>query len=146
MTPVDYGILALCLWREARGEGYAGQVAVACVVRNRVLKNSTSYFGEITKKWAFSSITATGDPQLGLYPNVFDTQWQQCQQIAQSVADGDITDTTGGATLYWNPLGIKSNVTFETLSGQTVDFPQSWNPEVVSETVQIGSHIFLREA
>lgn len=145
MNHADYAMLALCLWREARNQGYAGQVAVACVVRNRVLKNSTSYFAEVTKKWAFSSITATGDLQLGLYPAVLDSQWLQCQQIAQSVADGLIADTTGGATLYWNPLGIKSNVTFKTLAGQTVAFPEDWNPAVVTETVQVGAHIFLSE-
>lgn len=145
MTHADYALLSLCLWRESRGEGYAGQVAVACVVRNRVLRDSNSYFAEVIKPWAFSSITAKGDPQLGLYPKDTDAQWLQCQQIAQSVADGLITDTTGGATLYWNPSGIKSNATFTLLDGTTVAFPQGWNPAVVTETVQIGAHIFLKE-
>jgi spore germination cell wall hydrolase CwlJ-like protein len=145
MTHEDYGLLALCLWREARGEGAAGQIAVGCVVRNRVEKNGTSYFVEITKPWAFSSITAEGDPQLGLYPSVLDHAWLQCQDLAGQIVDGVLNDSTGGATLYWNPNGIKSSKTFTTLVGQVVAFPQSWNPAVVTETTQIGAHIFLKE-
>lgn len=145
MTHSDYFMLALCLWREARGEGYAGQVAVACVVRNRVLKTHTNYYAQVVKPWAFSSITAKGDLQLASYPNVLDSQWLQCQNIAQSVADGEIGDTTGGATLYWNPQGIHSSHTFTCLDGKVVSFPDSWNPAVVEETVQIGAHIFLKE-
>lgn len=145
LTHSDYGLLALCLWREARSEGYAGQVAVACVVRNRRLKRHTSFFSEIVKPWAFSSMTAIGDSQLAKYPVDLDNQWQQCQQIAQSVADGEIADTTGGATLYWNPNGIKSTAVFHLLDGTSVAFPQSWDQAVVIETVKIGSHVFLRE-
>ncbi len=145
MTHSDYALLALCLWREARGEGYAGQVAVACVVRNRRLKRHTSFFAEIVKPWAFSSITAIGDSQLTKYPVDLDSAWLQCQQIAQAVADGEISDTTGGATLYWNPDGIESNVTFQLKDGSIVDFPKSWNPKVVEETVKIGAHVFLKE-
>lgn len=138
-------MLSLCLWREARGEGSEGQTAVACVIRNRVIKNSTNYYAEIVKPWQFSSITAKGDPQLGLFPSAFDKQWEQCQEIAQNVIFGQIQDVTGGATLYWNPKGIESNHTFTTLMGSTVAFPDSWNPHKVSETVQIGDHIFLKE-
>ena len=32
----DRDILARTLWGEARGEGLAGQIAVACTIRNRV--------------------------------------------------------------------------------------------------------------
>jgi N-acetylmuramoyl-L-alanine amidase len=145
MTHADYFMTALCLWREARGEGRTGQVAVGCVIRNRVLKRSTSYYVEIIKPWAFSSMTARGDLQLALYPVTLDSMWAQCQQVAQEICDGLTADVTAGATLYWNPKGISSTKTFVTLAAETVAFPESWNPDVVTETVQIGAHIFLRE-
>lgn len=145
MTPADYAFLALALWREARGQKDPGMAAVGCVVRNRVLKNKSTYYAEITKKWAFSSITATGDAQLGLYANVLDNQWHDAQSLAQQIADGKLEDVTGGATLYWNPNGITSDKTFALNDGTAVKFPETWNPAVVSETVRIGAHIFLKE-
>lgn len=145
MTHADYAILALTLWREARGEKDPGMAAVGCVLRNRVLKNLSTYYAEATKKWAFSSLTAVGDSQLGLWPNVLDNRWHDAQSLAQQIADGMYADVTGGATLYWNPNGIQSAKTFKLNDGTVVKFPETWNPAVVKETVQIGAHIFLRE-
>ena len=45
----------------------------------------------------------------------------------------------------WNPNGIDSKDTFTTLAGETVPFPEGWNPAVVRETIQIGEKIFLKE-
>lgn len=145
MSHADYFMMALCLWREARGEGRPGQVAVGCVVRNRTLRNHSTFYEEVVKPWQFSSITAKGDPQLSLYPLPMDAQWQQCSTLAQSIVNGEVQDVTGGATLYWNPKAIDPGKTFVTLAGQTVRFPKTWDADKVQETVQIGAHIFLRE-
>ena len=64
-------LLALCIWREARGQGYNGMFAVACSIRNRVLRPAwwgRSYAECITKKWQYSSVAAPGDPQLIRFP------------------------------------------------------------------------------
>jgi len=46
-TEKDRNILARTLWGEARGESLAGQVAVACVIRNRVNDaKDRSWWGE----------------------------------------------------------------------------------------------------
>ena len=123
-------MLALCIYREARGEGTEGQIAVACVIRNRVRRNMTSYYSEIVKPWQFSSITAKGDPQLSVWPNILDTTWKQCQDIAAEVANGTVPDPTGGATLYY---------------ADSIPFPASWNRSKVAETVKIGHQTFFRE-
>jgi N-acetylmuramoyl-L-alanine amidase len=141
----DQFMLALCMYREARGDGRAGMVAVGCVVRNRAVKNGTSFYAEVIKPLQFSSITAAGDPQLATYGPESAASWQLAQLLAADIADDSIQDTTGGATLYWNPNGIKSAATFTTLAGAVVPFPEGWNPAVVSETVQVGEQIFLKE-
>jgi spore germination cell wall hydrolase CwlJ-like protein len=143
--PADYFLCALALWREARGEGQNGMTAVACVIRNRTAKRSSSYYDEVVRPWAFSSISAKGDPQLNSFPVHYDPIWQAAQMIAKNVIDGILTDNTGGATLYWNPAGITSSKTFTLADGGTVKFPQTWNLAVVRETVKIGQHIFLKE-
>lgn len=142
---MDYAMTALCLWREARGEGQTGMTAVACVIRNRVMKHNSTYLAEVTKKWAFSSMTAPGDSQLILYPTVNDAVWITSQLAAQTVIDGDSTDITSGATLYWNPNGIQSTKTYTLPDGTVVKFPQSWNVDATQFAVKIGNHIFLRE-
>lgn len=145
MTHADYFMTALCLYREARNQGQTGMTAVACVLRNRVHKNNSTYYAEVTKPWQFSSITAKGDPQLGEYPLVADPNWITAQLVAGNVIDGDVDDITNGATLYWNPNGITSSAMFTLPNGQAVKFPQSWNPAAVKWVATIGAHIFLRE-
>lgn len=136
MTPIfDQSFLALCLWREARGEGVGGMLAVACVIRNRVLRDAESYYTEVVKKWQFSSLTAVGDPELIVYPsedpkNPNYQMWNQAQQIAASVIAGQQTDITHGATLYHTVQ---------------MGFPHTWDRSKVTQVAQIGNHIFYTE-
>jgi len=60
-------LLALMLWREARGESDEAKIAVAHTVVNRVAH--PGWWGRtvddvIAKKWQYSSMTDPGDPQL----------------------------------------------------------------------------------
>ncbi len=149
MNPNDLFMLSICLWREARSQGVDGMTFVGCVVRNRVLKHSSSYYAEVVKKLQFSSITAPGDKQLGLYPGEKDLLWMQAQNISHDVIYGNGTDITQGATLYYNPDAIDKGKTITLLDGTVVPFPSTWNPGVVKETVTIGvrpqMHVFFRE-
>jgi spore germination cell wall hydrolase CwlJ-like protein len=145
MTHADYGTVALTLWREARGEGTAGLTAVACVIRNRVKKNHSTPFAEVTKKWAFSSMTAPGDPNLVLYPADTDPQWQQAQLITGNVLDGLTADITGGSTLYYAPKSIKTSRTITLPDGTILPFPTGWNSAVVEYSCTIGSQVFFVE-
>lgn len=98
-------LLALAIWREARGEPLQGREAVGSVIRNRVNFNKSSYYREVVKPWQFSSITAKGDPQLNLWPQPNDpvnwSSWQEAQQVAQGIMNGTIADPTGGAMYYY---------------------------------------------
>lgn len=103
MTFHDYSkaLLALVMWREARGEGQQGMEAVGCVVRNRVTNGDWAEV--ISKKWQFSSLTASGDPMLIQWPSVDDPQFQIALVLADGIVDGTIPDITDGATHYFNP-------------------------------------------
>lgn len=148
-TYADRVLTGICLYREARGEGNNGMLAVACVIRNRVIKHTSTFYTEVIKPWQFTSISVKGDPQLALWPKETDPLWLQAQLIAGNVIDGGVQDITSGATLYWNPNGITEEETailpFKLNDGTSVAFPRTWNPAAVTETVKIGNHIFLKE-
>lgn len=99
MTWSDWSnaILALTLWREARGEGREGMYAVLCVIRNR----GGDLIAQVEKKWQFSSLTAPGDPMLVQWPLVGDPQFTVSMDLVTNVAT--LPDITNGATHYFNP-------------------------------------------
>lgn len=96
----DDFIHALCIWREARGEGITGMQAVSNVIRNRAKKSKLTIYEEITKPLQFSAITAKGDPMLNVYPKSNDKQWLEAQDIVDTE---NLEDITNGATHYFNP-------------------------------------------
>lgn len=116
VTSSDLYLLAKCVHAEARGEPYAGQVAVAAVILNRVkdaaFPNTIS--GVIYQPWAF---TAVNDGQINLEPN------STAYQAAQDALNG--WDPTYGCLYYYNPTTATSKWIF---SRQTV--------------VTIGKHVF----
>jgi N-acetylmuramoyl-L-alanine amidase len=120
---------ALCVWREARGEGLAGMTAVACVIRNRVVRHRTTFAGEVMRKWAFSSMTAPNDKQIHLLPGGKDPSWAAAQHVVEAVIAG-LDDNTQGATLYYD---------------DSISFPKSWDRSRVLQTVKIGRLNFFRE-
>jgi N-acetylmuramoyl-L-alanine amidase len=134
MVPTDYslmsdmGLLALCAWREARGEGQAGMRAVCCVVRNRVNKPcwwGHDYHSVILHPYQFSSFNAPPrtkitDPNESKWPADDDPTWIIAQEEAQDALNGE-PDTTRGATLYYS---------------RPITFPPSeWGPVVATATI-----------
>lgn len=120
MLPFTKSVVALCLWREARGEPLDGQRAVLHVIKNR----GGDPLGQVTKKWQFSSMTAVGDSQLILYPT--EEQVAPFELLVDKVWTDDL-DLTNGATHYFNP---------------SVVLP-SWAEGMV-KTVSIGHHDFYK--
>lgn len=112
----DLSLLAKCVYAEARGESYTGQVAVAAVILNRVKSASfpNTIAGVIYQPYAF---TAVDDGQINLSPN------QTAYNAARDAMNG--WDPTYGALYYYNPSTATSSWIF---SRQT--------------TVTIGSHVF----
>ena len=124
--PDDWSLAALCVWREARGEPYAGKLAVAFSIRNRV--NKPRWWGHdwrsvILKPFQYSSFNVN-DPNSKLFPGVDDKAWQECLAAVGAVMSGRLEDNTGGATHYCT---LDSN-------------PPWW--ATATPTVVIGNHKF----
>lgn len=90
----DVNLLARLVYGEARGEPYAGQVAVAAVVLNRVKSSSfpNTIAGVIYQKGAFNVVD---DGQINLSPN------STAKKAAQDALNG--WDPSYGAIYYFNP-------------------------------------------
>jgi spore germination cell wall hydrolase CwlJ-like protein len=100
----ELALLALVAWREARGEGEAGLIAVCWAIRNRVEHPKwwgDSYSTVIVKPWQFSSMTAPGDPMLLKWPVQPDEVFGQCLEIADGVIHGTIPNPIGEADSYY---------------------------------------------
>ncbi|MGN1200735.1 MAG: spore cortex-lytic enzyme [Candidatus Caccovivens sp.] len=112
----DLYLLAKCVYAEARGESYVGQVAVAAVILNRVKSADfpNTIAGVIYQPWAF---TAVNDGQINLEPN------QTAYNAARDALNG--WDPTYGALYYYN--------------ASTATNKWIYNKKT---TVTIGNHVF----
>lgn len=115
-TGSDLYILAKCVYAEARGEPYEGQVAVAAVILNRVKSAEfpNTIAGVVYQPWAF---TAVHDGQINLEPD------QNAYNAARDAMNG--WDPTYGCLYYYNASTATSKWIF---SRKTV--------------VTIGKHVF----
>lgn len=79
-------MLALCVWREARGETPKGKILVAQVILNRVIDKRwpDNIVDVVTQPWQFSSFNAN-DPNVTKYPEETDTSWRGCADAADAV-------------------------------------------------------------
>jgi N-acetylmuramoyl-L-alanine amidase len=102
-TSSDLYLLAKCIYAEARGESYTGQVAVGAVVLNRVKSSAfpNTIAGVIYQKGAF---TAVDDGQINLEPN------QTALNAASDAMNG--WDPTYGCLYYYNPAVATSSWIF----------------------------------
>lgn len=103
----EVALLALTVWREARGESWQGKLGVAWSIRNRTMHPGQDWWGNdweevILKKWQYSSISDPNDPNIKLLPGDprSDPSWSDCLTIACKVYSNSIADPTGGATHY----------------------------------------------
>ncbi len=115
-TDADTYLLARCIYGEARGESYTGQVAVGAVVLNRVRSPEfpNTVAGVIYQRHAF---TAVSDGQINLTPD------ETAISAARDAMNG--WDPTGGCLYYYNPVTATSEWIF---SRETV--------------ITIGRHVF----
>lgn len=98
----ELALLALCVFREARGESYLGKVAVAWSIKNRVMKPSwygSSYSSVILHKKQYSSFNAD-DPNATKFPVESDVSWIESLEVCEQVYSGIVADPTGGSTHY----------------------------------------------
>lgn len=105
----DVHSLALCAWKEARGNGISGCVYVMHSVVNRV---DTPGFPKtihdvIYQKNAFTSMSVPSDPEFNLEPKSNDPVWLACLADAPEVLKG-ADDPTLGAVYYSNEENVTS--------------------------------------
>ncbi|MCD7729525.1 MAG: spore cortex-lytic enzyme [Clostridia bacterium] len=102
-TSSDLYLLAKCIYGEARGESYTGQVAVGAVILNRVASSQfpNTVSGVIYQKDAFTAVT---DGQINLTPD------QTALNAAQDAING--WDPTYGCLYYYNPATATSSWIF----------------------------------
>jgi len=102
-TNSDLYMLAKCIYAEARGESYTGQVAVGAVILNRVASSKfpNTISGVIYQKGAF---TAVSDGQINLEPD------KTAMNAAQDAMNG--WDPTYGCLYYYNPAVATSSWIF----------------------------------
>lgn len=146
MTPLcelpDRVVLALLIWGEARGEALAGQVAVACVVRNRLKMavNTAPRWRDVCLAPEQFSCFNEDDPNRGpidraavnLMTALPTPELAQALWIAEGVMSGAAKDVTAGANHYLTTALLHAK-------------PPSWakNQPVL---VTIGAHAFLNVA
>ena len=99
VSSANLDLLAKCVYAEARGEPYTGQVAIAAVVLNRVKSSSfpNTVSGVIYLKNAF---TCVSDGQINLTPNA------SAYSAAKDALNG--WDPTNGCLYYYNPATATS--------------------------------------
>jgi hypothetical protein len=108
-------LLALLIWGEARGEPVEGQIAVACVVRNRVLREGHDWRAVCLAPKQFSCFNVD-DPN---YPKILRAadvlltgtptpELAQACWIAEGVIAGHVLDNTSGAKNYLTTALLQS--------------------------------------
>jgi spore germination cell wall hydrolase CwlJ-like protein len=144
----DVHSLALCAWKEARGEGKDGVWAVMWVIKNRVGHPGFAHtlHDVIYGKNQFTSMSVPSDPEFNLEPKDDDEIWQSCRLQAAAVLGGGevgcvndgsqefLPDPTKGAHYYANLHNCTSGWFHDNIVLNTHDHPI---------TAQIGRHTFF---
>ncbi len=116
----DHIVLAKTLWGEARGEGEAGQIAVAAVILNRLRQNKVQRFGgtiaEVCQKPLQFSCWNVDDPNLGKMNNLTtsDRDYAACLNVARRAIAGELVDPTNSSDHYHH-----TNITASWSNGHT---------------------------
>lgn len=130
-------VLARTIWGEARGEGTAGMVAVACVIANRVTwarQKGGFWWGNdiiaVCQKPFQFSCWNKDDPNFRklLRVDAGDARFRQAKKIARQVLAGKLHDTTNGADHYH------------------ADTIRPYWAHGMTPCAQVGRHIFYRLA
>ncbi|CAH0152789.1 cell wall hydrolase [Pseudomonas mediterranea] len=133
----DRDILARTLWGEARGEGLAGQIAVACAIRNRVEDGRAKswwgegYVGVCQAPYQFSCWNKNDPnyPYLSGAKPIPPKQLAQAQRAADLVISGAEPDLTKGATHYY---------------ATTMPKAPAWAAKA-TQTLRLGNHLFFKD-
>jgi Cell Wall Hydrolase len=106
-TVANLYLIALCVYREARGESIEAKLGVAWVIRNRVKLPrwwGHDWISVILHHFQFSSFNATNNVQAETFPGPSDPSWADCWNAANVVyaETPSFADPTNGATYYYD--------------------------------------------
>jgi N-acetylmuramoyl-L-alanine amidase len=100
----NLGLLALVVWREARGEDLPTKQAVAWSIRNRVQSPGWwghSWWSVILQPYQYSSFNRT-DPNATKWPMEGEQAWEDSLVAASQVYEELIPDPISGAESYFD--------------------------------------------
>ena len=101
----DLFLMALCVWREARGQSMEAKRCVSWVIRNRADQpgwwGGPSIASVVLKPWQFSSFNQH-DPNSSKLPLPADPSWVASLIAAQEGFTKSAKDPTLGATHYYD--------------------------------------------
>ena len=127
----EFDLLLACVLGEAEGEPVFGKLAVACVVRNRVLDSRwpDTYKDVLLQPFQFSCFLPAF-----LRPDIFerrynDPVWRECKASAFVVYHNWYQDVTNGANHYYSMIAL--------------DEPPSW-AEGEHPVFSMGGHSFFK--
>jgi N-acetylmuramoyl-L-alanine amidase len=125
----DLQSLALCIWKEARGDGMEGMRAVAHVVANRVVEwygsGEGSVHNAVYAKNQFTSMSVPSDAQFNLEPEDGNVLYRGALAICGTVLDGTDDDLTNGALYYANLQNASSDWFDENIVRDPTHHPQT---------------------
>lgn len=134
MSDREVDVLARTLWGEARGEGFAGMVAVGFTIKNRAAR--PGWWGKdiisvCQHPWQYScwNVKDPNYPYLSGARPIPSAEYVKAREAALAVIAGRQPDPTGGATHYYS-TSLKT--------------PPPWSVKA-KQTVQIGRHLFFRD-
>lgn len=135
-TLTDPELLALCIYKEARGEGPTGCQAVAHVIHNRVGFPGFAHTLRqvILGPNQFTSMSVPSDIEFNLQPTPNDSMYPVCLSIANDVLAGTSGDNTSGAHFYANLAETTSGWFFRNIVQR---------PDLHPITASIGRHTFF---
>jgi spore germination cell wall hydrolase CwlJ-like protein len=113
----DADSVALCSWKESRGDGDEAMLAVMHVIANRVGTPgfAATVHGVVFGKNQFTSMSVPRDPEFNLQPKDGDPQYAFCLANVDSVLSRSTNDDpTRGAHYYDDPKTATSGW-FETM-------------------------------
>ena len=119
----------LCVWKEARGDGYDAMSAVAHVIFNRVGAPgfASTLHDVIYRKNQFSSMSLSTDPEYNLpAPSVTDPEYRSyldATNIVNAIVAGANSDPTNGALYYANLRESTSGWFFRSIVSDPLPHP-----------------------
>lgn len=134
----DIDLLARTIIGEARGEPIEGKIAVAHVVRNRLLDGG---YGQDMRSVLFAPRqfepwNTRRDELMRISPESRD--YQTARRIAEQVMRGDLPDPTRGALNFANVATVRQRAA----RGETSANTNRWVEDVAANGIQIGRHTF----